>query len=360
MVIIYTNIDRDRDREKMKMNFGRKLYNKTVRFMKKNMRFVSGFVLASRYAFGDITCQYYQLNTELAEERAANIRPRTKEEEEAVVMEASTSLSSNESLNSSNRGGVTRGVDHSDFSLLDLLGGFLSTTSVELPAECENESPLFNKQLEDSVCDDVATGLMSFSEFLKRWDKRRTLAFLTFGIFYFGIPGPGHVVYTRVLPTVFGPKKPLQAAIFDAGVVTPLIYMSSFYVVMKAWSDEFLGYYFKKMFDDHYDDDGLKKRISLAEVVSSGLDTWRENFIEDAKLCCAVWIPFHYCNFAVFPVFMRTTVLAIQGLAWVALLSAVRGEDTLEDDCVENTKYVVKSPISWHEMSGGELHTEMI
>lgn len=262
------------------MNFGRKLFNKTVRFMKKNMRFVSGFVLASRYACGDITCQYYQLNTELAEERAANIRPRTQEEEEAIVMEASTSLSSNESLKSSNRGGVTRGVDHSDSSLLDFLGGFLSTASVELPAECENESALFNNQLEDCVRDDVvATGLMSFSEFLKRWDKRRTFAFLTFGIFYFGIPGPGHVVYTRVLPTVFGPKKPLQAAMFDAGVVTPLIYMSSFYVVMKAWSDEFLGSYFKKFFDDHYVDDGSQKRISLAEVVSSGLNTWRENFI---------------------------------------------------------------------------------
>lgn len=57
---------------------------------------------------------------------------------------------------------------------------------------------------------------------------------------------------------------------------------------------------------------------------------------------------------------MRTTVLAIQGLAWVALLSAVRFEDTLEDDRLQNTKYVVKSPILWHEVSGGELHTDVI
>lgn len=70
----------------------------------------------------------------------------------------------------------------------------------------------------------------------ERWNRRRTLALVAFGVFYYG--GPCKWFYLRY-PKFFDQRMPnhsrvmrkMAASFTDCGIVTPLILLPSFYVI---------------------------------------------------------------------------------------------------------------------------------
>lgn len=152
------------------------------------------------------------------------------------------------------------------------------------------------------------------------FDRQRFRTFLTFGGSIGLFLG---ACYTRIYPrciTVWG-TSPYTMAFFDVLVQSPLVYFPLFYITQET-------VYNQRSFPD-------------AEIISSALSRYSDNFYEDMVRLCGFWTPVLFVNFRFVPVPYRGIFMGFTGIFWAALLSKHNGDN--ENNQKPPTKKVVNS-----------------
>ena len=156
------------------------MFNTIKQFMKRNGRLVSGVVLGTRYALGDVSCQYLQVSKRMQDDALA-------ENEFALQQYCERNPAQTEDRPASQSTVVDGGSDE----------------CLRSPGVQPNHTTLVTRDGSNAA---PAPALLSVRDFLdNHWDRRRTASFVSFGASYYGFPGPGHFVMTKLLPRVFGP-----------------------------------------------------------------------------------------------------------------------------------------------------------
>ena len=82
----------------------------------------------------------------------------------------------------------------------------------------------------------------------------------------------------------------------------------------------------------HAGPDGRDVRTGM----ETGLDMWKTNIVEDAKVAACFWLPVQTFNFKFVPLHLRIPYLGVAGLVWVGMISALRGGGAEEDDVFQH------------------------
>jgi len=136
-------------------------FRNAIKFMKRNGRLVSGVVLATRYGLGDMTCQYFEINALMGQE---------KELEASALLEASL------------RAAAVLPLTLGDKVITD------DTAASDDTDEAAHSEQGTNTEATESDVSDTSR-FISPSEFFEHWSPKRTLSFVCFGAVYFGFPG---------------------------------------------------------------------------------------------------------------------------------------------------------------------------
>jgi len=122
-------------------------------------------------------------------------------------------------------------------------------------------------------------------------DHTRWTSFAAFGAFYGSIPG--YLVYNKLYPYALGAARPALTVAVDLCTNCPFLYFPAFYIVR-----EFIY-------------TGVERSIAEPrETIMRGVDRWKGNFWEDAKICALFWGPVNFFNFK----FVFMFIIEIHGL----------------------------------------------
>ena len=128
--------------------------------------------------------------------------------------------------------------------------------------------------------------------------------FFSFGFLYGSVNYTVFSLYTRI------PRaNPLLMTFLDTFVHLPGSFLPCFYCTQQAIMRV----------------DERSKPNFFQDCVVDGLSLYRQNFVDDFKGLCAVWIPVNLACFSVVPLHLRTPFISLFGFAYPCLLSFTRG-----------------------------------
>ena len=150
-------------------------------------------------------------------------------------------------------------------------------------------------------------------------DTRRVVLFGLFGFVY--AAGPGYYFYVKLYPKIFN-NKPLQAAIFDVTIQCNLVYLPIYYLcyqLIKPPETTTLN-----IVNENKEKEDLSS--TFYNRVQNAFTMQKNNFVDDATILTAFWIPAHVINFKYVPIHYRMPFMSVIGIAWCGILSYVRGD----------------------------------
>ena len=159
-----------------------------------------------------------------------------------------------------------------------------------------------------TVCDIIIQTFVENRNY-QQWDKKRTLFFNQFGMWYIGIGQ--FYLYVRLFPKFFegylfskqaklGRMLQVCTAVIIYG---PFIYFPSFYIAKESF----------------YDGIGIKSFEKGYKLY------FQENFWNDNKRGWGIWIPAHLLTFNVIPPYLRPFWTNLVSFVWTMILSAYNG-----------------------------------
>ena len=140
-------------------------------------------------------------------------------------------------------------------------------------------------------------------------DRWRTLAFAAFGLGWCGVAQ--YAIYSKLLPAAA--RTITRAGLWKAGWPTELAIESLCTNVLLYYPAFYFAHACAR----------AKSVVPPAQVY----DRWKENILEDTLSCASFWVPANAINFKFVPVNYRASYINFVGVAWLVILSRMRGQD---------------------------------
>ena len=140
-------------------------------------------------------------------------------------------------------------------------------------------------------------------------DRCRTLAFAAFGLGWCGFAQ--YLIYSKLLPAAA--QAITRAGLWKAGWATELA-IESFCTNVVLY---YPAFYFAH----------ACARAKSVVPPTQVYDRWKENILEDTLSCASFWVPANAINFKFVPVNYRASYINFVGVAWLVILSRMRGQD---------------------------------